>query len=404
MLSKFFIFLFFILSSSYTIADNYYFRSFVPGLGFEVNKDDESEQFVPNDMACGNNHCYIIIDSVVWSIGSNQYGQLGNRSYKDSNQWVNTGLSGVSSISASSNSGYAVKDGVVWTVGDNKYGNLGRIADYNTAPIWTQTNIRDVKYVSAGHEYAYAIRENEVWAVGRNTAGQLGVGNSIDSPIWIKSASIGFDKVVAGGRSGYGIKNGSLYVVGENFYGEIGLGDTTNQKTWLDTGITNITDVAGSKGNGYFIRDGEVFSTGESSQGGIADGLSTRPSGRFVREWTATGFTGVDRIYSQHQLLSVYATKQGDLYAAGDGYKGNLGFGDKPGSTGIFPDYNAFKKTSIANVSSLSLSAYATFVFSEDGIFSAGDNKNNTLSRSSGLMGFTYYHEVTNFPKKENDI
>lgn len=87
--------------------------------------------------AAGDNHYLVLMaDGTLWSLGKNQYGQLGDGTTTDRQQPVKI-LSNVKSIACGSNHSLAVlNDGTLWAFGQNQNGQLG---DGTTTPHHTKS-------------------------------------------------------------------------------------------------------------------------------------------------------------------------------------------------------------------------------------------------------------------------
>jgi alpha-tubulin suppressor-like RCC1 family protein len=109
-------------------------------------------------------------DGKVWGFGRNNWGQLGNGTYDDTNIPVQvSGLSGVISIAAGNGHSLAIKaDGSVWTWGGNWAGQLGDgTLEGKTTPVQinfldqADTNslltLRGSYFVTTGEEVTYVI-------------------------------------------------------------------------------------------------------------------------------------------------------------------------------------------------------------------------------------------------------
>ncbi|MEP7023794.1 MAG: PASTA domain-containing protein [Actinomycetota bacterium] len=96
----------------------------------------------------------------VWAWGDNQYGQLGDGTTTTRPSPVETGLYGVTQISASNSASAAVTStGSLWTWGDNSRGGLGTGGGSSTSPVRV-TNLTGVSQVSLGGDYGFAIAQS----------------------------------------------------------------------------------------------------------------------------------------------------------------------------------------------------------------------------------------------------
>lgn len=128
---------------------------------------------------------YVTSNNVLWSLGRNDYGQLGDGT--TINRITPTQVaSNVLAIAAGSGidehagfSFFITYDLKLWAFGNNSYGQLGvGTAINSTVPIQVADS---VIAVAAGYYHSiYITQDGKVWATGRNEAGQLGDGSKTD--------------------------------------------------------------------------------------------------------------------------------------------------------------------------------------------------------------------------------
>lgn len=170
----------------------------------------------------------------VWTWGDNQFAQLGNGTFTNSNTPTTIGLTNVIAVSAGKTHALALKaDGTVWAWGDNSLGQLGiNGGAFLTIP--TQlTTINGITKISAGADHSLLIdNKNNVYAFGDNTFGQLGTGNNNSMTIPTKVSNIKAQEVFAGYYNSYAIgTDESVLSWGKNQYGQLGDQSFNNKNT-----------------------------------------------------------------------------------------------------------------------------------------------------------------------------
>jgi alpha-tubulin suppressor-like RCC1 family protein len=147
-------------------------------------------------ISSGDTHTLALSSSgQLWSFGYNSHGQIGlgdpafmGRSYAalpvTKNGNLNDWFENVTQISAGGVHSLALdEDGVVWSFGSNEFGQLGRTGDGYARQVTSLSGIEIVSIAaSESSSYAYAA-DGSLWAWGRNNYGQLGDGTTIDRPI-----------------------------------------------------------------------------------------------------------------------------------------------------------------------------------------------------------------------------
>ena len=272
-------------------------------------------------------------EGVLYTWGSDQYGQLSNGSATGS---VNTptlidSVTNWNHIAAGSNSLFGLKsNGTLWSCGYNVYGQLGLgdninrnlLTQIGTATNWTQLVV--------GWEHAAAIKDDgTLWIWGRAANGRLGLGlglgaSNVTSPTQVGSdtnwrkISLGYDHTLA-------IKtDGTLWAWGENGSGQIGNNSTTDVLSPIQIGTdTNWIDIECGLNHSLAIKsDGTLWAWGNNVYGQIGDGTVTQ---RNVPKQV-----GVDTTWKS--IVAGYrcshALKLDDtLWAWGDAQFGQLGNG-----------------------------------------------------------------------------
>ncbi len=185
----------------------------------------------------GSHSLFLKNDGTVWAVGENWWGQLGDGTGGDIGDYQSTavqvsGLSEIIAVSAGwGHSLFLKSDGTVWSVGGNQYSQLG---DGTTTDHSVPLKVKDLTgiiAISAGGNHSLFLKnDNTVWAVGKNSdGGQLGDGTTIS-----KSTPV---KVTGLCSIGVGIENNSI----EN---NISIyPNPTNGKITVQTGHLTITKI-----------------------------------------------------------------------------------------------------------------------------------------------------------------
>lgn len=123
---------------------------------------------------------------------------------------------------------YLNEDGEVYTIGRNNYGQLGDSTLVNSSvPIKVRLKTK-AKYISRGYDHSIAIDENgDIWLWGRNNYGQIGSELLLDALVPYKVQKHG-NFVQAAGGHWHTIalkKDGTVWAWGHNYFGELGNGN-----------------------------------------------------------------------------------------------------------------------------------------------------------------------------------
>lgn len=270
---------------------------------------------------------------VVWTWGSNDFGQLGNghTSSTPVGPAQVAGLSNVVDVHGGREHVVALtSSGQVYTWGSNQQGQLG-LGDSSNRPAPTAVpGMNDVTAVTAGHNHTLVLRsDGTVWGFGLNATGQLGDGTKTlrRAPVQVKTAGggnlTGVVKIAAGRDMSYAIKSdGTAWAWGANSYGELGDGSTTNRLSPVRVGtLTNVVDIAGGRDHGLALTgNGTVYAFGWNTYGQLGDGTTAN---RSTPVQVTTGVTQV--IAGAHHSYALRS--DGQVYSWGRNYRAELGDG-----------------------------------------------------------------------------
>jgi alpha-tubulin suppressor-like RCC1 family protein len=186
-------------------------------------------------------------DQTVWAWGYNAQGQLGNGSVSLSTRNVPEcvvppiqvrGLIGASSIGAGQSHSVATVDGDVWAWGANEFGQLGDGTFRRKSIPVPVVELADIDRLVTGPmaSYTYAIQSDGTgWAWGANETGQFGLGVSTRKPHTRTTPSrvpqlAELQAIALGGGHTLGAKeDGSVWAWGANSYGQLGDGTMTDR-------------------------------------------------------------------------------------------------------------------------------------------------------------------------------
>ncbi len=248
-------------------------------------------------------------DSMVWTVGSNTAGQLGNGTTTDELTPIVVGLSGVVSVQSGSSHSLALKsDGTVWSWGNNARGQLGNnTINPSSTPIQVPGLSNVVKIISGGSHNVAIESDSTAWIWGSNQLNQInststdklfpipGGINVIDMAAGVNYTATLQDAIIevqgistkylilsnvislgSGVRHFFMIKSDSTILAwGDNQYGQLGDGTTTslngNTATQV-SGLTNIISITGGKSHSIALKDdGTVWVWGWNALGQLGD-------------------------------------------------------------------------------------------------------------------------------------
>jgi alpha-tubulin suppressor-like RCC1 family protein len=181
----------------------------------------------------GNQHTVILTkDSSVWTMGKNEYGELGDSSFTRRILPVRVkGIPKIINVSRGYKHTLAVdKNNEVWSWGWNNYGQLAAEEPKDYCYPQKVEALNDIIAVEGGHWHSLALtKEGDVWSWGHNFYGELGNGNREHSeiPQKVKGIKQPIIQIASVGYFSLGLdENGRVWSWGDNNYGQLGDGTT----------------------------------------------------------------------------------------------------------------------------------------------------------------------------------
>lgn len=278
-------------------------------------------------LSSGGDHGAILKKTgIVWSVGSNSSGQLGDGTVVSKSTLVPViGANSFIQISAGNSFVTALKaDGSAWAWGGNSNGQLGDGTNLPksvpTATIGGHSFIR-----ISGNESAYtsALKaDGSIWTWGANSGGRLGDGTSIlkSSPV----AVIGGHSFIQVSSSTALKSDGSAWTWGSNTAGELGDGTIVSASSPVAVigGHSFIQLSTGSSNVLALKSNGEAWTWGSNTSGFLGDG-------------TIASKSSPVQVIGGHSFVQIasasntcFALKEdGSAWAWGSNFDGQLGDG-----------------------------------------------------------------------------
>ena len=280
-------------------------------------------------------------DGTVWTVGSNEYGQLGDGTNEDKSIPVqvktdeNTHLTNIKKISVGMSHVLALStDGKVYSWGSNQFGKLGNNStdNGNYATLVSgeggSGNLEKIVDISAGSYESAAINQSGweyVW--GNGSYGELGNGTTASISAPIKTLLNTAIQTSAGGGHVAGLsQNGKVYTWGRNYYGQLGNNNTTNS-TSIASVAKGVTEVS-SAGFETVIKkvDNKVYATGLNTDGQLGNGTK-------VNKTTFTEVILPDEVTTENKVKYIKAGRtstallleDGSVWTVGNNSSGELG-------------------------------------------------------------------------------
>ncbi len=332
------------------------------------------------DIATGEDHVLLLADGVVYSMGNNSGGQLGDETKTDSMTTVikvkdnpDSGFvnENVDKISAGKKTSFIVKDGILYSFGTsvsstsyytNTRGSLGDGKDESERllPHKVSDNIADgfrngnVVDVSTGVNHTIILTEdNFVYSFGTNSllstdyTGKLGIdiGSSYSDAVNIPTKISSNDGFVNGSQvegkeilsisAGWGhslilLADGTAYAFGAGNDGRLGTENETDQSKPVKVALNNIVSIkAGAYASGFVTSDGKGYGAGDE-YAGLIDWRQGSRTSTSIAEINVTPNSGIKEVLEfggdAEQAVFVI-TEDGNYHALGN-VSGGLGFGN----------------------------------------------------------------------------
>lgn len=310
----------------------------------------------------GNSGYALDASGNVWSWGGNVNGELGhgdttNRPVaKRIEFFVSAGIQiqsivlpqGLAEVGASAF--FITTTGLLYAVGKNNYGQLGDGSTTNrSTPIrcGTLAGVVGVACSDSGAGSVFAWNATgALWSWGRNLNGQLGAGNTTDrsTPQSVSglptSPVIGVYFGVDEGAIAVRVTttfvlfgNGTLFACGDNQSGQIGVGDTTARTAFVQVGSgTNwkafsVTGSAIAAHCAAIDSADKLWTWGNNASGQLGLGDVTVRSAPVLNA-TIPSALGVVCARNGTTVATYVITLANQLWAAGNNVDGNLAFGN----------------------------------------------------------------------------
>lgn len=282
----------------------------------------------------------------LYSMGNNQFGQLGNGYEDNSSMVVVTPIAtNIVQIAAGKFHSLALtSEGKVLSWGQNTYGQLGRDSYETFYPHHVQDNtgveLDSIVKIAAGTFHSMALDEDgRVITFGYNVQGQLGNKSELESDVNLNYVIDGNDDelnnivdIKSGPYHCVALsQDGHVYTWGQGNYGRLGVGSIRNYRyaVMVQTGddgvpLTNVTKIgAGSFHTMAVTNDNNIYCWGKNNMGqlGVGD-TEDRYYATMISEFDAgedcvLNVTGGDN----HTIILM---GNGEVYATGGNDYGQL--------------------------------------------------------------------------------
>ena len=374
-------------------------------------------------VAAGNTTYVASTDGGMYTMGINTYGNLfssNTSKYYYAKQYQTDKQIMAMGITRDGNTGaIADEDGVVYTVGLNSYGQLGNgTVETLTSPIIisnkkinVEKNIINFEQINQTEQINYTttidfnLLKNEltntkctytsndetIATVNENgmvTAQGIGTTyitlynqeNNLYATVKVNVNGEGNmvqPKVVGGNNHFVALKSdGTVWTWGLNNYGQLGLGDNENRTEPEKTNMKNVVDIAaGTSFTAILRKDGTVWTSGLNNYGQLGDGSKTNTETFHKVKLNDEGdyLQNIIQITAENDTLHAL-TADGYVYSWGRNLEGQFGVNSMENSN--YP----VRMQKVSNVAQISGGAYHLVILLADGsVWGVGSNKYGQL-------------------------
>jgi alpha-tubulin suppressor-like RCC1 family protein len=350
-----------------------------------------SAQLVTKIAAGGYHSFFLKSGGSLWGMGRNDYGQLGDGTYNQTN-WPEKILG--TNVTAIAAGGYHTlflkSDGSLWVMGRNSDGQLGDGGgnDYTNQP--EKIVASGVTAIAAGYLHSLFLKsDSSLWGMGFNYDGELGDGTYDQASIPEQIVPSGVTAITAGEWHSLFLKSdGSLWAMGFNEFGQLGDGNNNRDDVNIPEKIvpSGVTAIAAGDHHSLFIKsDGSLWAMGGDGFGELGDGTLNSAGTNSPEEIVASGVTAIAG-GTDHSL---FIKSDGSLWGMGDNDPGQLGDGTVHGT-------NQPEKIVASGVTAVAAGFFHSLFLKSDGSLWAmggnsfgelGDRTLNDTNRTEQILG-----------------
>jgi alpha-tubulin suppressor-like RCC1 family protein len=297
-------------------------------------------------VATSNSDEYALLnDGTVYAWGLGDYGELGNGTTKDSPTTAvqvqfpaGVKIASLPTDAMPYDTALAVDtNGNSWGWGDNSYGQLC-LGNTNVQTTPVQLPLSSITTLAGAGDHAVYDSSGTVYACGANLSGDLGDNSSAPSytPVAVVGLpSVSVTNVVAAYEdAGVLLSNGQYFDWGLNSGGQVGDGNRTNSsvpvQVNLPLAVTQVAQGGSDPEDGQTIvmlSDGTLRAWGNDQWGQLGDGGAKKLQASPVQISPPNGVTYQTLASGGGTSYAISTT--GNVYAWGEGSKGQLGLGPK---------------------------------------------------------------------------
>jgi alpha-tubulin suppressor-like RCC1 family protein len=305
----------------------------------------------------GYDHIFALFrDGQLYGRGKNNVGQLGLDNKKNQSVFTPIPVENIKSIPPNSSirqiaaaqdfTFILFSNNMLFACGENFHGQLG-LGDKENRSVFTRVFIEgidenvEILQVIPGPAHTFVLlSNNKLYACGENTDNQLGISNTTDqytfTQVYIEGLSdtLRIQQVATGFHHSFILlTNGELYGCGSNRFMQLGFGDAKKRPAFTRIPVENIENINESSsvqqviaaGSHSFIQlnNGEWYACGRNYYGQLGFG-NTKDQPVFTKIYIEG--VCIQRIIAGSSSTFILS-KTGELYACGENYFGQLGLG-----------------------------------------------------------------------------